>query len=184
MWTNPTGNLIRQCDTQGCGHYGASRKDRSHLGVDYIATVEQPVRAVHAGVVTHLGHTYSDDLRFRYIAIKTDDKLIIRHLYVLPFVSVGMRVEAGEVIGSYQSLALRYPGITEHVHIDVWVDNGTERPWATGALNINPTNLIPLPKQPIPPANTLADKNSGFMTVAGLVVLVIAAIGVTLMGVV
>ena len=191
MWVNPTDGDIRECDPQGCGHFGASRKNRSHTGVDYIATPEQPVKAIRSGTVTLVGHVYSDDLSFRYIAIRTDDGLVVRQLYVSPYVAVGSRVQAGEVIGSYQRLGIRFPGITEHVHIDVWIDNDTARPWSTGATPIDPTKLIPLPR-PVPLAavsnvtpttanpNTLPNNvNSGFMATSTVLVLLLIAVAST-----
>jgi murein DD-endopeptidase MepM/ murein hydrolase activator NlpD len=152
MWMNPTGKGIRQCDAQGCGHYGASRGNRKHTGVDYIADPEQPVRAVRSGTVTVVGYTYSDDLSFRYIAIKSDDGVVVRHLYVRPNDRIynGAQVKAGEVIGNYQRLGIRFPGITEHVHIDAWEGNGTLTPWSTGGKSIDPTNLIPLSAFKVP----------------------------------
>jgi len=145
MWVNPTNGFIRQCDSKGCGHYGASRGDRRHTGVDYIATPDQAVKAITSDTVTIIGHTYSDDLSFRYVTIEADNGLVVRQLYVLPSVVTGMRVNAGDVIGTYQRLGIRYPGITEHVHIDIWIDNGTTRPWSSGAKPINPATVIPLP---------------------------------------
>ncbi len=196
MWVNPTDNFIRKCDRQGCGHYGASRGNRSHTGVDYIATPEQPVKAIASGTVSYLGFPYSDDLSFRYVAIETDNGLVVRQLYVEPHVSVGMRVEAGDVIGTYQRLGIRYPGITEHVHIDIWSDNGTARPWSSGAMPINPTKLIPLPRPtPLLPeephttvgANpniqpTTTHRNTGFIvTSTALMLVVIGFLGMQLL---
>jgi len=31
------------------------------------------------------------------------------------------------------------------VHIDIWIDNNTARPWSSGAKPINPATVIPLP---------------------------------------
>lgn len=199
MWINPTDGFIRKCDAQGCGHFGASRKNRSHTGVDYIARPEQPVKAITSGTVSYIGYTYSDDLSFRYVTIETDNGLVVRQLYVQPQVTVGMRVEAGDVIGTYQRLGIRYPGITEHVHIDVWIDNGTARPWSSGALPLDPSKFIPLPRpKPMLPDENTADstlganpntntqpiikRETGFLlTSTALVIAVIALLGTRLL---
>lgn len=98
------------------------------------------------GVVHKIGYPYAGDHR-RYIAVKTSAGLIVRQLYVEPMkgLIVGSSVKAGNVIGTYQGLGKRYPGITEHVHVDVWKDDGTARPWANRSNVIDPSALIPIP---------------------------------------
>jgi murein DD-endopeptidase MepM/ murein hydrolase activator NlpD len=147
MWINPTGGTIRKCDAKGCAHYGESRGNRIQAGVDFIAKPEQEVKAVRGGTVTVVGYVYSDDLSFRYIAIKTNDNNIVRHLYIKPSQHIypGAQVKDGEVIGTYQRLGIRYPGITEHIHVDVWEDDGTLTPWSSGANSIDPSPFIPKP---------------------------------------
>ncbi len=150
-WVNPTGGKVRGCDRPGlgCGNYGASRDGgaRSHAGADYIATPGQDVVAAAEGTVTKVGYPYSDDLSYRYIAIETTDGHVVRQLYVDPAngIAPGSTVSAGQSLGTYRQLGTRYPGITEHVHVDIWVNNGTASPWNTGATNVDPTTLIPSP---------------------------------------
>ena len=148
-WVNPTGGTVRGCDNYGCGNPGARRDGgtRSHAGADYVATPGQDVVAVADGTVTKVGYPYGDDLSYRYIAIETTDGHVVRQLYVDPAngIAQGSTVSAGQSLGTYQQLGTRYPGITEHVHVDIWVDNGTASPWNTGATNVDPTTLIPSP---------------------------------------
>ena len=143
-WVNPTGGKIRGCDSRGCGSYGASRGSRSHAGTDYEAREGQDVFAVADGKITKIGHPYSSNLSYRYITIETTNGEVVRQLYVNPAVnlSVGDLVSAGQIIGTYQELGSLYPGITEHVHVDIWYDNGTPNPWATGGVSIDPVTLI------------------------------------------
>lgn len=49
------------------------------------------------------------------------------------------------MLGIYQGLGTRYPGITEHVHVDIWVNNGAAAPWRTGSASVDPSSLIPAP---------------------------------------
>lgn len=112
---------MRGCDSQGCGQFGAGRRYGSHQGADYAATLGQDVLAVTGGVVDKVGYTYADDLSYRYVRISTVDGYSVRQLYIAPAsgIAVSSSVTAGQVIGTYQGLGNRYPGITEHVHVDV-----------------------------------------------------------------
>ena len=139
IWENPTGGQVRGCDGAGlgCGYYGARRRYGPHQGADYIATPGQDVVAITEGVIDKIGYPYANDLSYRYARIITPDGYVVRQLYVAPAsgVSVGTSVSAGQLIGTYQGLGKRYPGITEHVHVDIRHN---------GQL-VNPTTLIPSP---------------------------------------
>jgi RHS repeat-associated protein len=138
-WRNPTNGDVRGCDAKGCGNFGESRDggSRSHDGLDYTGVPGGNVYAVTSGTVTRIGYAYSDNLSFRYVEIDAGNGVVARELYVSPAtgISVGVPVNAGDVIGTQQSLAARYPGITEHVHVEIRV-NGTP---------VNPSTLIPSP---------------------------------------
>ena len=149
-WVNPTGGGVRGCDKKGCGYYGARRsgrngKIRPHEGVDFVATAGQDILAIASGVIIKVGYPYPNDLSYRYVAIETKDGHITRQLYIKPAKGIGKGtfVKAGQVIGTYQELGTRYPDITEHVHVDIWIDNGTDNPWRTGGQSVNPITLIP-----------------------------------------
>ena len=119
-WPSPTGQGERQCDGFGCGHYGASRGTRDHRGIDYEAVAGADVVAVIGGEVTRIGWPYAN-ANYRYIEITTQDGYVVREMYVSPNANlvVGSQVIQGEVIGTVQSLQPRYPGITDHVHVEV-----------------------------------------------------------------
>lgn len=111
---------------------------RPHRGVDYIATPGQDVFAVTDGTISRIGHPYANDLSYKLIEISTSDGYVVRQFYVepAPGISKGASVSAGQVIGTYQSLRRRYPGV-ENVHVEIY-HYGNE---------IDPTPLIPLPSQ-------------------------------------
>ena len=109
---------IRKCDKWGCGHFGASRGDRKHNGVDLVWTPGDRAFCLMCGIVTKLGYPYADDLSFRYVEI-TEDGNRWRYFYVDPIVNVGDELDAYTEIGEYQGLGERYPGITEHVHCEI-----------------------------------------------------------------
>jgi len=117
---------IRQCDDWGCGHYGASRGDRQHNGVDVICPGGKEVRCGLSGTVTKLGYPYSDDLSFRYVQVTVGGNFDFRFFYVTPAVTLGEKVVSSTVIGRAQSLTTRYRAtekgrgpITEHVHVEI-----------------------------------------------------------------
>lgn len=110
-------------DAQGAGHYGAPRGSRTHRGVDYACPPGAGVLAVECGTVTKLGHTYADDLSYRYVEITDDLGCRARYFYVEPAVARGDYVMAGDVIGHAQDIAARYPDadrpMTNHVHFEL-----------------------------------------------------------------
>lgn len=128
-WLNPTGGAIRGRDNHGEGHFGASRKYGPHVGADYSGTGGQDVLAVTDGTI-RIGHPYAEDLSFKYLAITTSDGITARMLYVLPAVGIhnGSDVAAGQPVGTLQSLQALFPGITDHVHVDIWYQGAYQNP--------------------------------------------------------
>ncbi|MES1202315.1 MAG: peptidoglycan DD-metalloendopeptidase family protein, partial [Pseudomonadota bacterium] len=112
-YANPTHGLIRGVDAYGSGQFGAVRDGgkRKHHGVDYIATPGDWVEAPIAGVVTKYGYAYRRNTDLRYIEIKnTETGMRARVLYIDATVADGATISAGEIIGTAQNLADRYPG--------------------------------------------------------------------------
>lgn len=118
-------SVPRGTDSYGSGHYGASRGERTHNGEDLACAVASPVK----GTVTKLGYPYGDDLSFRYVEVSDIDSYRIRMFYVEPQVEVGDRIAKGEIVGRTQSLQKRYPGITDHVHLEVIAPGGAYISW-------------------------------------------------------
>jgi murein DD-endopeptidase MepM/ murein hydrolase activator NlpD len=121
-FANPTGEAPREHDDYGAGHFGASRDggSREHAGVDYEAKAGQIVVAPISGYVTKVGYCYSDEPGLRYVEIKNPAlKLSARVLYVRADVKVGETVRMGTPIGRAATLQDRYPGITDHVHLEI-----------------------------------------------------------------
>jgi murein DD-endopeptidase MepM/ murein hydrolase activator NlpD len=108
---------MRGSDAQGKGYFGASRGDRTHKGVDFVAKPGEPVRAFMAGTVSKLGFPYADKPAFRYVEVKRINGDNLRYFYVSPTVAVGDQISAGEMLGTCQELP--YPGITQHYHFEV-----------------------------------------------------------------
>ena len=123
---------LRERDSYGLGHFGASRGKNSkgekinHNGIDHECVPGSQIFSPVEGEVTKLGYTYTNDLSFRYVQITTKEGYNVRVFYVKPFVSLGDYVTDNDIIGSSQKLGDRYPvdkdhplGISEHVHLEV-----------------------------------------------------------------
>ncbi len=125
-FANPTGAAPRGHDDFGDGWFGARRDggSRDHEGVDYTATAGQAVRAPMSGYVTKIGYAYAGDTSLKFVEI-TNPALnyAARAFYVSPGVEVGQTVRLGQSIGTVESLQGHYPGITDHVHLEI-LDRG------------------------------------------------------------
>jgi murein DD-endopeptidase MepM/ murein hydrolase activator NlpD len=128
-FANPTGAAPRGHDDFGEGQFGARRDggSRNHEGVDYTAVAGQAVNAPISGYVTKIGYAYAGSTDLKFVEI-TNPALgyVARAFYVTPGVEVGQTVRLGQAIGRVESLQGHYPGITDHVHLEV-MEPGGER---------------------------------------------------------
>jgi murein DD-endopeptidase MepM/ murein hydrolase activator NlpD len=126
-FANPTGAAPRGHDEFGEGQFGARRDggSRSHEGVDYVAVAGQDVKAPISGYVTKIGFAYAGSPDLKFVEI-TNPALgyVSRAFYVSPDVEVGEAVRLGQAIGTVESLQGHYPGITDHVHLEVMQPGG------------------------------------------------------------
>lgn len=121
-FANPTGGEPRTHDDFGDGWFGAvrDRGSRPHEGVDYTGQPGQTVVAPIAGVVTKIGDAYADDSFLQFVELTNPvTGYIARVFYVAPTVSLGQSVALGQAIGEMATLQFRYPGITNHVHLEL-----------------------------------------------------------------
>ena len=121
---NPTGKGVRGCDTKGCGHYGASRvrngKPGTHVGADYITDAGQDVVAISDGKVVRLPTGSYEGV---VVGDGNGTSWKILYLDVDQSLSIGDSVTAGQVLGTAQDLTTTYPGITNHVHVKLRINN-------------------------------------------------------------
>lgn len=115
----------RGSDSFGSGKFGASRDSgrRKHMGQDYLTPVpNQPVFSPIGGLVT-ISTAYADGRFPELKMIKINDGIgtTVNLMYVSPDIEGGTTVMAGEHIGFAQSLQRRYPGIPNHIHVEVSV---------------------------------------------------------------
>ena len=106
----------------GDGWFGAvrDRGSRPHEGVDYTGQPGQTVMAPIAGMVTKIGKAYADNSMLQFIELTNPlTGYVARVFYVLPSIGLGQNVALGEPIGEMETLQFRYPGITNHVHLEL-----------------------------------------------------------------
>lgn len=121
-FADPTGQAVRGCDDFGCGAFGAERDagERRHEGVDFDATAGQAVDAPLSGFVSRIGFAYPGDTRYKFVEIENPAlHYAARVFYIDPTVHEGQAVHVGQPIGLDHSLEPRYPGITNHVHLEI-----------------------------------------------------------------
>ncbi len=78
------------------------------------------MRAPISGFVSKIGLAYADDEQLKFVEI-TNPALhyVSRVFYIDPGVTEGQAVRLGQPIGDARSLQSRYPGITNHVHLEI-----------------------------------------------------------------
>lgn len=143
--TNPTGQGIRN-DSQGQGHWGASRGSRAHKGLDFATTVGQDIYSpVDGRVVYATGASKGARVDIYPSNPSAAGFTMIRMLYVDRPAGINawssVNVTAGTPIGIAADLQTRgySPSVTPHIHFQI--QNGL---LPNGQPNwINPTPFFP-----------------------------------------
>jgi hypothetical protein len=116
-------NPIRGKDVHGSGHFGASRGNRPHLGIDIITQDGAGIYAPFEMYVDRKSNPYFDDTHLTGIKFTTAlDNITYdgRMWYFSPDSNiVGRFVDKGEFIGIAQDLVKKYDGITNHIHFQL-----------------------------------------------------------------
>lgn len=112
---------MRGQDGQGFGYFGASRSGgtRTHEGIDFVCSPGDVVLAPISGTVERYANPYATDSRFGGILI-SGDGIAVKMFYLSPKVPVGAKVRRGQQIGIAQDISIKYPGITKHIHMEVF----------------------------------------------------------------
>lgn len=112
---------IRGEDAWGAGYFGAPRGKRTHRGVDIVAQKGEDILAPMDGEIVRKARPYDDDERYSGLLLAGSGRwagMEIKVFYIEPRPPGPVR--QGDVIGRAQDIAAKYPGITPHVHIEVW----------------------------------------------------------------
>lgn len=114
----------RGTDKHGSGAYKASRGSRTHNGIDIACYKGSIILSPNAGIVTKIGYPYSPDNakkgHLRYVQVTEMGKYRCRYFYVDPSVRLGQDIRPGDELGVSQGLLEIYPGITDHIHYEVF----------------------------------------------------------------
>lgn len=109
-------------DAYGSGQYGASRDAgvRKHNGIDIIVAPGEKIFSPIKGNIVRQAMPYRDDPNYKGIILKGIqewDGYEIKIFYIEGLFS-GQSFATQE-IGYAQNLSLKYPGITNHIHVEV-----------------------------------------------------------------
>lgn len=121
----PVFPLKIRVDSLGDGHYGSSRGDHIHQGIDLETTAGEMVRSPTAGTVTRTFYAYQDSTRWTGVEIKTPSGNRIKIMYIVPSVGANTPVQVGTPIGVAQPIHERYgSAMRDHIHVEVWTPEG------------------------------------------------------------
>ena len=113
---------IRKSDNWGSGYFGAPRGNRPHLGIDLIYSPDEEIRAPFDLTINRVSYPYAAS-PYSGIAFTTTINNINydgRMWYMFPdLVSIGQSVKRGQVIGVAQQINEKYPGMINHVHLQL-----------------------------------------------------------------
>jgi hypothetical protein len=113
-------------DAFGSGQYRASRGTRKHAGIDIVTAAGETIFAPITGSVVRQAFPYKSDKNYVGVVIKGSGDwqgYEVKIFYVEGLFSGP--VSQGEVVGLAQDLTKKYPGITNHVHLEARL-NGKE----------------------------------------------------------
>lgn len=115
-------NQIIRSDSNGKGHYGASRGSRKHKGVDLLCTEYQDVFTPFDGTVRTF-YAYKTDKKYFGIEVKNGNTKV-KIMYVTPIYKTGDYVKKGQVIAHCQDIRKKYSkGMLNHIHVEKFVNN-------------------------------------------------------------
>lgn len=116
-WFLFSGQRPRGRDKWGSGHYHASRGTRKHEGYDLAVEPGQKIYAPFDGEILREAKPDNKD-HITGILISDEKGTEVKIFYLKPFHTSG-KISKGDLLGHAQSLQHRYPGIVDHLHIEV-----------------------------------------------------------------
>nr|XP_032811015.1 leukocyte cell-derived chemotaxin-2-like [Petromyzon marinus] len=111
-------NRVRGCDSQGCGHYGAPRGDRQHMGADVVCNDGSVVYSPFTGTLQGQAKPYGDGSAIDDGVKLSGSGYCVLMFYLRPDSYTGS-VSSGQRIGYLLNMQSVYPGITSHVHVQM-----------------------------------------------------------------
>jgi hypothetical protein len=117
-----TRRRIRKSDNWGSGYFGAPRGNRPHLGIDLIYSPDEEIRAPFDLTINRVSYPYASSPYSGIAFTTTIDNIDYdgRMWYMLPdFGSIGKSFKRGQIIGVAQQINEKYPGMINHVHLQL-----------------------------------------------------------------
>lgn len=122
----PVEGGLRRLDTWGSGAFGASRGSRKHQGLDLVVDKGGAIRAPSGGEIVREARPYPNDNRYSGVLLRLDDGVELKIFYIEGWQRG--RIERGDKIGIAQDLRKKYAKITNHVHVEAFVDGNRVDP--------------------------------------------------------
>lgn len=116
----------RISDAWGSGQFGAQRNkgERTHNGLDIVVKSGDKIYAPFRGTIIREAVPYKNDKSYRGIVVKGLGEWAGFEIKI--FYTEGLlsgEVKKGDVIGTAQDLTIKYPKITNHIHVEVTKNN-------------------------------------------------------------
>ena len=132
--------IVIRHDAKGDGRFLSPRSGgRHHRGIDLVAPLDSPVRAIRSGRVIEIG-THRGLGQF--VELEHQDRLhsLYAHLNTVT-VDVGKRVHQGEMIGTVGKTGnAHHRWITPHLHLEIVKDEELVNPETLGLRAIQPAS--------------------------------------------
>ena len=118
-----TGNDKIREDAYGSGKFGARRRKTdgtvyTHEGTDIIVDPGQELYMPYSGVFARIAYPYADNKAYSG-ALFVSERIDFKIFYFRPTVSVGEKIEKGQVIGIAQDITQKYTRWFMHPHIHI-----------------------------------------------------------------
>jgi murein DD-endopeptidase MepM/ murein hydrolase activator NlpD len=120
---------LRGLDTWGSGAFDAPRGERRHRGIDIVIEPGETVLCPLDGNIVRVAEPYDDEPRFNGLLLSGSGSYsdLELKLFYLDDFALGP-IKTGAVMAMAQDIALRYPGITPHIHVELRVNGDLQNP--------------------------------------------------------
>lgn len=128
MIVSPTGSWEVRSDAAGDGHFGASRGDRLHKGVDLLCQPGQPIVAPFSCVFERIARPYLHSRTYSG-ALLRGEKVWAKLFYIDPAEElIGERLAQGQAFALAQDITekmgtdartYREQGMLPHIHLEI-----------------------------------------------------------------
>lgn len=116
------GDLVMRNDTQGQGHFGASRGERKHEGLDILCNLGDTLYTpINGKIQRQRFQVYSDTAKKEFVGVEIiNDIYKIWIFYAECFLEKGTTIEAGQAIAKCQARGKYNNAMNDHIHIQIW----------------------------------------------------------------